>query len=317
MRTGAAAGHQGYYHEAVYYSSPNELLEVVVPFLLDGLEAGEPTIVAFGEKGTALVQSALPPGADVAYLPGGDTYARPAGAIRAYRTLLAEHVARGASQIRIVGELPPDNLRPAVWDWWARYESAINHAYDEFPLWSMCAYDTSATPDEVLADIERTHPRRATAAGLRLPSPTYVPPERFELDRSPVRADPLQDGPPLLDLTDPTPAAARAAVQGAVGGLLSIDRLEQLLIAVSEAVTNGLRHGLPPVRLRAWHGDGRTVITVRDGGAGPTDPYAGLLPATNGGPGGLGLWLIHQLCDHVAFGRAGDGFVLRLTAGAV
>jgi anti-sigma regulatory factor (Ser/Thr protein kinase) len=317
MRTGAAAGHRGYYHEAVYYSSPDDLLEVVVPFLHGGLAAGEPTIVAFGDKNAALVQSAMPSGSGVVYLRGDDTYARPAGAVRAYRQILADHVVRGAGQIRIIGEMPPDNMRRSVWDWWARYESATNHAYDEFPLWSMCAYDTRSTPHYVLADIDRTHPRVATPGGRHTPIPAYVPPERFLLERTPVVADPIQHGSPLLDLTDPTPASARAAVEAAIGEQLPASRLQQLLIAVSEAVTNALRHGRPPVRLRAWTGDGRAVVTVGDSGGGPTDPYAGLLPASNGSPGGLGLWLIHQLCDHVIFDRVGEGFMLRLTAGAV
>ena len=37
MRTGAAAGHVGYFHEAVCYDSDEHLLGVVVPFLLDGV----------------------------------------------------------------------------------------------------------------------------------------------------------------------------------------------------------------------------------------------------------------------------------------
>lgn len=164
MRTGAAAGHNGYFHEAVYYASDEELLAVVVPFLRGGVAAGEPTVVALGEQHAALVRAALPAtdAGRVVFHPGGDMYARPASAIRAYRAMLADHTAAEAEQIRIIGELPPSELG-ATWDWWARYESAINHAYDEFPLWSMCAYDTRTTPAHVLADVARTHPpcRRA------------------------------------------------------------------------------------------------------------------------------------------------------------
>lgn len=136
MRTGAAAGHQGYYHEAIRYDTDDELLAVVLPFLVGGVEAGEPTFVALGERTGGLVRSALPPGLKVEFLPGGDVYARPTAAIRSYRQLLARQVADGAGQIRIIGELPRTAFG-ATWDWWARYEAAINHAYDEFPLWSM------------------------------------------------------------------------------------------------------------------------------------------------------------------------------------
>ena len=32
MRTGAAAGHRGYFHETAFYSSAEEFLAIVVPF---------------------------------------------------------------------------------------------------------------------------------------------------------------------------------------------------------------------------------------------------------------------------------------------
>jgi len=315
MRTGAAAGHTGYFHEAVLYSSTDELLDVVVPFLAGGVAAGEPTVVALGEEHSAAVRAALPAGAEVDYLTGGAMYARPAGAIRAYRRLLADHVAAGAGQIRIVGELPASAFG-ARWDWWARYESAINHAYDEYPLWSMCAYDAHATPADVLADVARTHPTVAMPGGRHVASHTYVQPTMF-LGAPPLAPpDPLEADRPGVELTAPTPATARREVAAAVGGRLPATTVDELLIAVSEAVSNALRHGRPPMRLRAWAGDGRAVVAVSDGGDGPTDPFAGLLPASDRSGGGLGLWLTHQLCDHVTLERTGEGFTIRLVAEA-
>ncbi|MER6757122.1 anti-sigma factor RsbA family regulatory protein [Micromonospora echinofusca] len=314
MRTGAAAQHQGYYHEAVRYGSDDELLAVVVPFLLGGADAGEPTFVALGEHTGGLVRSALPVGCKVEFLPGGDLYSRPAAAIRSYRELLAEQVAAGAGQIRIIGEMPPGSFG-ATWDWWARYESAINHAYDDFPLWSMCAYDTRTTPSAVLADVARTHPRFATADGRHVPSPAWTPPRDYLRQDLPVVPDPLQARPPAVELTDPTAAEARAAVHKVDQGQVPVDEVEDLVVAVSEIVTNALRHGRPPVRLRVWAGDDRIVATVSDAGDGPGDPFCGLLPASNGAPGGLGLWITYQSCNHVTWQRDDDGFTLRLTAG--
>ena len=70
MRTGAAAGHHCYLHEAVYYGSDQELLDVAVPFLQGGIEAGEPTLVGFGAANTHLVRAALP-NAPIRFLAGG------------------------------------------------------------------------------------------------------------------------------------------------------------------------------------------------------------------------------------------------------
>ncbi|MFC8619681.1 anti-sigma factor RsbA family regulatory protein [Micromonospora purpureochromogenes] len=314
MRTGAAAGHRGYFHEAVCYGSDDDLLAVVVPFLTGGVTAGEPTLVAFGERNTALVRAALGPDSGVSYLGGGDVYARPTAAIRSYRQLLADHVAAGAGQIRIIGELPPSAFG-ATWDWWARYESAINHAYDDFPLWSMCAYDTRTTPTPMLADVLRTHPRTALPDGRHVPNEGYTPPEAYLLENRPIAPDPLQAGAPAVELHDPTPARAREAVHEAGRGRLKVDDVDDLAVAVSEVVTNALRHGQPPVRFRLWTGADRIVVSVDDRGAGPSDPYAGLLPAGGAAPGGLGLWITHQSCNYVAMHRGADAFTLRLTAG--
>jgi anti-sigma regulatory factor (Ser/Thr protein kinase) len=314
MRTGAAAGHTGYYHEAVCYASDDALLDVAVPFLLGGVAAGEPTVVALGERAAELVRAALPAGSGVTFLAGGAIYARPASAIRSFRELLAGHVADGAGQIRIIGELWPAE-RGVPWDWWARYESAINHAYDDFPLWGMCAYDTRRIPAPALADVLRTHPRTAMPSGGHVPNAGYTEPAVYLAEpREPV-PDPVQHTEPLADLADPSLSEARAAVRAADRGHLPADEVGDFVVAVSEAVANAQVHGSGPVRVRVWSGTDRLVATVTDAGPGPKDPFTGLLPTGDGAAGGLGLWIAHQTCNHVVMHRHIDGFTIRLTAG--
>ncbi|NUO60401.1 MAG: sensor histidine kinase [Hamadaea sp.] len=316
MRSGAAAGHTGYFHEAAVYDSERELLDIAVPFVLGGVAAGEPTLVAFGGPHADLIRQATGGDSGIAYLAGGDMYARPAAAIAEYRRILTQFVAEGAHQIRVIGELDASAFG-ATWDWWARYESAINHAYDEFPLWSMCAYGTGTTPPDVLADVLRTHPRTADPDGGHTLSETYVDPMSYLGEPRPVAVDPLLRQAPAWTLVDPTPAAVRQAVRTtAPPALSSADAdLGGFLVAVSEGVTNAIRHGRGPVRVRLWISSHRMVLAVTDQGAGPKDPFAGLLPAPDADPGGLGLWLSHQLCDHVGMHRDASGFTIRLTVG--
>ena len=314
MRTGVPAGHSGYFHEAVYYGTENELLDVVLPFLRGGVEAGEPTVVALCEPNAALVREALGDDTRVLFNSGGDIYARPAGAIRAYRDMFAGYTAEGAGQIRVIGELPPAALG-VTWDWWARYESAINEAYDEYPLWSMCAYDTRVTPPGVLADVARTHPNVAAPGDRHLTSPDYLEPDLFLRHDRPVQPDPLQLTPPAVELADPSPSAARAALARIGDGVLPTDTMADLRIAVTEIVTNAMSHGVAPVLVRIWTGQDRVVLTVTDSGKGPADPFAGLRAAAHAPMGGLGLWLTHQLCDHVAMRTTADGFTVRLISG--
>lgn len=314
MRTGAAANHHGYLHEAVFYGSEGELLDVAVPFLRGGIAAGEPVLVGFGVQHTGLVLAALPD-APVRFLAGGSMYARPASAVAAYRQLLREYVEAGAHQIRIIGELAPTDLGE-TWDWWARYESAINELYDEFPLWSMCAYDTRTTPRHVLDDVARTHPSVAAPFDRHEPSLHYIPPAAFLTSQRSRAANPLQDGDPVVQLTDAPLADVRRAVDHANTVGLPRDTVDHLKIAVNEVVTNAQQYGHPPVEVRYWAGDGRMVVTVTNKGEAPDDPFVGLRPAAHAPHGGLGLWLVHQLCDHVRLDRGVDGFTVTLTVAA-
>lgn len=315
MRTGAAKGHLGYFHEAAFYGSDEELLDVVVPFLEDGVAAGEPTLVAFDEPNEKLVRSAMSDTRGISFLDGSAQYARPAVAIKLYRDLLASHVADGARQIRVVGDVPHPGVG-APWDWWARYEATVNHAYDDFPIWGLCPYDTRTTPDSALADVTRTHPWIASAAGGHRANDAYEEPTAFLSGLEPGPSEPLELMPPSAELLNPSPSAARQAVLHASGGSrVPADKVDDLTIAVSEAVANAFRHGVPPVRFRLWAAADRIVATVTDRGAGPTDPFAGLLPVLPGSPGGRGLWIAHQLCDHVTMSSDAEGFTIRLTVG--
>jgi anti-sigma regulatory factor (Ser/Thr protein kinase) len=264
--------------------------------------------------------------------------------IKSNRELFTAHLTDGASRIRVASEVPHPGVG-APWSGWARYEAAINHAYAEFPLWGLCAYDTRITPDPVLDDVARTHPYLATAHGHRI-NPRYQDPAEFLTRRPPSQTDPVEvSSPPIIDLSNPTPADARDAVRttsvtrprtfrsdptapltrqveapqpGASQRetpQLDPTEIEHLVFAVSEAVTNALTHGRPPVRFRLWTAKDHIVATVTDRGNGPADPFAGLLPATGTCSAGLGLWLTHQLCSHVTLDTTDDGFTIRLVVG--
>lgn len=309
----ADAPPRGHEHAATCYGSEAELLAVVVPFLRAGLEEGEPTLVSLDETKADLLRAAVPGSSALTFLGMDEVYARPATAIRSYRELLADLVADGARQIRVVGEVPRSALGP-TWDWWARYESAVNHVYDEFPLRSICAYDTRVTPRHVLDDVEMTHPYLARPDGWR-PVDRYVDPSTYLSTPRPLADHPVQRHAPLADLVDPTPTTARTAVLAADRGGVPREDLEDFVLSVSELVANASRHGRPPVRVRVWARPGCLVVTVRDSGTGIANPFAGLVPVEGRPRGGLGLWIAHLMCSHVAFARDEDGFTIRLTAG--
>jgi anti-sigma regulatory factor (Ser/Thr protein kinase) len=314
MRSGAAAGHEGIFHETAFYGSDEEFLAVVLP-LRDGVAAGEPTVSLFDERHQPLVRAALGAHSGVTFIDGGRHYLRPAAAIRRHREMLAGYVAQGATQIRIAGDVPHPGVG-VPWEWWARYEAAANVVYDEFPMYGLCPYDTRTTPPEVLDHARRTHTHVVAADGQRVPSPIYQRPRDFMATAVTAWVEPIEASPPAIDLSDPSPAQARDAV-GALQAIamLTDEDLHGMILSVSEAVTNAIVHGRPTVRVRAWAQWGRIVTTVSDRGAGPADPVAGLMPG--GEPGGFGLWLAHQLCAYVSLQRGREGFTIRLVAGEV
>lgn len=306
----------GYLHEALLYRTDEQFLATAVPFLEAGACAGEVSLVALGPVTTRLLRG-HDLDASVRFLEDGSHYNRPAVVIRAYRDLLTEVVAQGATRVRLLGEVPHPGLGMS-WDEWARYEATTNHAYAPFPVWGLCPYDLRITSAAVLDDVLRTHPFLRGDDGEHQANDRYTAPEEFLATRpAPRREVRAEAGPPTMELTDPTPATARrAARELSVRTTLRPDEVDDLVTAVSEAVTNALTHGAGPARLRLWSEPHRVVATVHDRGPGPADPFAGLLPTADTATGGLGLWIIHQICDQVTLDRAVDGFTLRLVVGA-
>lgn len=292
-------------HEALLHSSDDELLDALVPFLRDGCAAGEPVVAALSVRHADLVRSVLPAGLPVTYLQD-DLYDRPATAVKAYRQLLAERVAAGATRIRVAGELPAV-VFGATWDWWAGYEATVNRAYQEFPVWSLCLYDRRTTPFAALRDVARTHP---LVAGE--PNEAYTDPATCLRRPRPI---PVLRARPGAVLIDPAPGEARRAVRAADRGDVTAAEVDDLVVAVSEVVANAIVHGRPPVEVQVWPGGDRLVVTVTDTGPGPADPFAGLLPTGEDDTSGRGLWISHQSVSHLSTSRTPGRFTVRLTAG--
>jgi anti-sigma regulatory factor (Ser/Thr protein kinase) len=314
MRSGAAQGHRGYFHEAAFYQSDDEFVQLVAPFLADGRAAGEPVIAAFARHNQSLVRAEF--GDGVHYLDAELQYTRPARAILSYRHLMTRLIADGAAQIRIVGDVPhPGTGVP--WEWWARYEAVVNDAYDDFPLWGLCPYDMRTTPGDVLADVRRCHPHIATVDG-HASNPAFEDPRQFLANRPATWRDPLETRSPPLDLLNPDAGEVRQAIaELSRSATMAETQVQDLQLAATEAITNAVLYGTLPVRVRIWGGPDRLLVTVSDAGAGPSDPYAGLRPVAPTALSGRGLWLIHQLCSYATLEHSSTGFTVRMLAGAL
>jgi anti-sigma regulatory factor (Ser/Thr protein kinase) len=315
MRTGSARDATGNFHEAGFYNSDAEFLALIHPFVTEGLAAGEPVVIGYDERKCNLLRATLRCPEQVAFIEDTSLYASPARAIEAYRQQFERHVAAGAEQIRIAGDVPHEGNggRFAGWD---RYESAVNAVWQEYPVWSRCLYDATTVHDDVRDVVVRTHRRLVTPDGGATASPHYQ--DVAEFVGLPPPPDSLEATTPSVRLGDASLKRTRRCVADAARECLDAAAFDELGFALSEAVINAQSYGHPPVAVRVWTAPHRVVVHVHDTGPGPPDPLTGLVPVPEGTSGaGLGLWLSHQLREvDVSLLTDAAGFTVRLRAGS-
>ena len=148
-----------YVHDALFFSSSDELTAATVPFVQEGLAAGDAVVVAASPATAQLVHAAVDGDERVRVVERGSAYARrtPA-AVTAFRRLADELTSAGAPCIRVVGETDFGRTE-RDWREWQRYEAVVNEALDPWPLWGLCVFDTGRLADPALpsaADTDQT-----------------------------------------------------------------------------------------------------------------------------------------------------------------
>jgi anti-sigma regulatory factor (Ser/Thr protein kinase) len=91
---------------------------------------------------------------------------------------------------------------------------------------------------------------------------------------------------------------------------------EELVLAVNELATNSIRYGGGRGRLLLWRESEALVCEVQDEGH-IRDPLTGRSPPAPNKHSGRGLWLVHQLCDHVQIHSTAAGTAVRVHKRAV
>jgi hypothetical protein len=82
-------------------------------------------------------------------------------------------------------------------------------------------------------------------------------------------------------------------------------------VAVSELAANTLNHTAAGGTLRCWQARNEVLCQIDDRGW-ITDPLAGRRLPPVDGQGGMGLWVVNQLCDLVELRTGEHGTVIRL-----
>lgn len=289
-------------HSAFLYDADSAYATTLGDFVRDGLERGEVVAVAAGPRGIGLLRDALADHAgSVRFLPAEEWYVRPVRTIAGWARILRAAAAGGSPFVRLIGQIP----YAGPYDPWLRFESALNRSLAELNGHLLCPYDRRVLPTALVTAAIRTHPR--VHDGDWRDSATYESPEVF-LTGLPEPFWPVAGEPVLAAPIDDAVAGLRARIReaAAAGEWLPPDRVQTLVLAISEIATNGIRHGGSHRELRIWVTADAVVGEVTDDGTPGPGPLAGYLPPRPGEVGGMGLWLVQQLCDSLAI-HQGDG----------
>lgn len=298
---GTATRHR---HEALLYRDTDEFVRHGTRFLREGVERDEAVLVASSPSRYALLREALDDlGAQVGFLDMASVGRNPGRLISQWHDFVTGHAGRPVRGIGepVSAERTPDEIAECETS-----EALWNLVFDPFDVWVVCPYDVSALDEGVLASVRRTHPV-LVAGGEPVTSTDYAV-RADQLLHRPLREPERVDLAFAFDLVQPVREAVRGCAQ--VAGLTP-SRVEEFVLAVSEAAGNSLRHGGGSGRLRLWTTDRDVVCEIRDSGR-VTDPLIGRLRPDPHGVEGRGLWIANQICDLLQIRSDEHGATVRL-----
>ncbi len=304
----------GFVHAALIVDSDESLRARLVPVLRRSLERAEPVLMVVSAHTERVVRDVL--GRRSEALEWGDPaafYQRLGFAFEGFRRYLAEQHAKGR-RVHVVAEpdvgsgADPDEPidRAAAY---LSYESVCNEAYAGFGCPITCVWDSRRHPTLVIDGVRSLHNHEITDAGSTV-NDGHITTAEYLAGRNGIPL-PRVPAPTDVDLTltgTGQLSPLRAALRGwAAAHGFDASACGDVEIAVTELATNGLVHGAPPVRVRAWRQAGTLLVQVDDAGGHPISVNAGYRPPDVAAGSGRGLWLARQLADvlttHTSPGR--------------
>lgn len=295
-----------YQHEALPYAGRAQFVSSCVPVVRDGLARDERLILlAAGEKLDDVRDELGAEAEDVTFVSTDQHGRNPSRITTMLHSFQAAGDGRhslGLNETVYRGRSPAAQAEAQLSDYVLNDPSLASWA-----LSVVCLFDTTELDADVVQTMRRSHSvvrgeganadyRPELAAGLYATPLAPAPPAASRL---------LVEGPELGDLRTFVRSAATSAGVPA-------ERVDDLVLAANEIVTNSLRHGGGRAGLAVWVDDRSLTCEVRDDGH-ITDPLAGRFAPSPAATSGRGLWLANHLCDLVQIRSSSEGTVVRMS----
>jgi anti-sigma regulatory factor (Ser/Thr protein kinase) len=295
-------------HPALFYSTRQEYLDCLVPFITEGLAAGYPILVAVPEPNLTALRDALGHAATRLTLADMTKAGRNPGRILGgvLSSFADEH--QGQS-VRMIGE-PIWPTRSAIeYPACVQHEALINNAFAGRNVTVLCPYDEAHLDPDVIADARITHPELWRVGSPGQNSPAFGPDVVWAHYNEPLHRSPAAVPYTVRQLADISGARDFAASFGQWFGL-SRDGTANLQLITNELATGSLATAGGKCRLAFWHEDGHRVVEARDSGY-LDDPLDGRRPYERDTPRGRGLFVVNAVSDLVRIHTAEDETTIR------
>ncbi len=294
-------------HEALPYCGHEQFVASAVSVLRDALDRDERLMFLAGGAKLDDVRDGLGPDVDEVTMVATDEHGRNPSRITTmlHSFSVMDHGRRAlALNETVLPGLAAPTLQEAQ-----LAESVLNaSALASWAMSIICLYDVDRLDADCRQEMRRDHPVIRGDVG---------PNEDYDADRL---ADLYRS-----ELSPPTPSTARrleaagislTKVREFVGSEarthgLRDDRVDDLVLAANEIVTNSVRHGGGRCVVAMWVDADAVVCEVRDHGW-ARDPIVGRLAPPAEAASGRGLWLANHLCDLLQIRSSPQGTAVRL-----
>jgi hypothetical protein len=311
IQSSPARAEQSYRHEAFLWHDRTDFTDGLAPFIAEGLESGEPVMVATVAEHTAWLREALGPAADqVCFVDMAELGRNPAKIIPAWQRFIDvgaadSRPARGVGEPIWAGRQADELIECQL------HEALLNVAVDPMtPFWLVCPYDAERLEQPVIDEAYRSHPV-VIEADVYKGSTQYAGRAHLEAMLG-SELPPLDGEPTTIPFTAKNLDRLRTflKLEGHVAGL-TVKQATDLASATHGLAGGSLRRGATGGVIRMWRQPRSVVYEVIDDTY-VDDPLAGrrapLLDSSDC------LWTANQLCDLVQLRSTRAGTIVRVHA---